>query len=217
MAAKDTVALIEEAFIGLVRTTPLEKVSVSDIVAASGKNRKTFYYHFEGKSQLVRRIFREDLAAVLRERFDEGSLVYERQREGAMPDLPHYVFIKAGVRSLDGAPFLRALADCLQGRRDFYAKALRQEGPEGLSAYLYQLYVPALEADVRFVLSNRSLPDDNARFLAQFYAGAVIAYLVRRVCDPSVTDLLADAGPFANIVHSSIENEIKEQQFRRVL
>lgn len=217
MSSVDTMSIMGEAFVELAAQSPLEKISVSDIVAASGKNRKTFYYHFEDKSHLIRWIFRSDLAEVLHDRFDEEHLAYENPQDpGSMPELPYYAFRKSGVRSLDGSEFVRALADTLQKRPEYYGKALRGVEPDGLRAYLVRLYVPAFEKDIRFILSNRSLDRANVKFLAEFYAGALVSYLATKAASPATShDLLHDMGPFGNIIHSSMENEIKEQQMRR--
>lgn len=45
---------IKEGFLECIKTTPYKKISVSQIVAESGISRKTFYYHFEDKNDLVR-------------------------------------------------------------------------------------------------------------------------------------------------------------------
>ena len=66
MASSDTMELMGESFVSLAEKLPIERISVSDIVAASGKNRKTFYYHFEDKAHLIRWVFRNDLAETLR-------------------------------------------------------------------------------------------------------------------------------------------------------
>ena len=42
MASSDTMELMGESFVSLAEKLPIERISVSDIVAASGKNRKTF-------------------------------------------------------------------------------------------------------------------------------------------------------------------------------
>lgn len=217
MASADTMELMGESFVSLAEKLPVEKISVSDIVAASGKNRKTFYYHFESKAHLIRWIFRNDLAQTLLNRFDADHLVYEREGESAIADKPYYAFKKVGVRSLDGSEFFQALADTFDLRRTYYAKVLNTSDSDGLRSYLFDLYVPALENDIRFILSNRSLDESGVHFLAEFYAGAAIAYLVRRVSLPAPTEILGDVAPFQNIIHSSLENEIKEQQLRRVL
>lgn len=218
MGSVDTMKLMGDAFVSLAERFPLEKISVSDIVAASGKNRKTFYYHFNDKSHLIRWIFRNDLASLLQERFEGASLVYEGCGEYTMPDLPYYTLKKTGIRSLDGSGFFCALADTLQNRRGYYAKALRSNDPDGLRAYLLELYTPALEKGIRFILSNRTLSESSIRFLAEFYTGAIVTYMANRLCcGPAEHDILSDIDPFGNIVHDSIEHMIKEQQFRRVL
>lgn len=217
MGSADTMKLIGDTFVELAAHHPIEKISISDVVSASGKNRKTFYYHFEDKNHLIRWIFRSDMARVLRERFEGSQLVYESEKEGTMPELPYYVFKKTGIRSLDGSQFLHALAATLQERRDYYAKALRFNGPDGLRAYLTTLYTPALENDIDFILSNRSLDRSSIHFLAQFYTCGLITYMADRLADPTARDILSNIGPFENIIHESIEYEIREQQFKRVL
>ncbi|MDO4442603.1 MAG: TetR family transcriptional regulator [Slackia sp.] len=216
MGSADTMKLIGDAFVELAAHRPVEKISVSDVVSASGKNRKTFYYHFEDKSHLIRWIFRDDMARTLRGQFEENQLVYESETEGSMPDLPYYTFKKTGIRSLDGSQFVCALATTLQEKRGYYAKVLRSNAPDSLRAYLIALYTPALEHDIDFILSNRSLNKEAVRFLARFYAGGLVTYLADRLADPSIHDILSGIGPFDNIIHDSIEHEIKEQQFRRV-
>ena len=49
MGTLDTKLLIADALVQLCEEQPLKKVSISDIVERTGKNRKTFYYHFEDR------------------------------------------------------------------------------------------------------------------------------------------------------------------------
>lgn len=217
MGSINTMMLMSESFINLTEQNPIDKISISDIVAASGKNRKTFYYHFESKAHLIRWIFRNDLAETLRDRFDESHLVYEDAHDDAITGLPYYIFKKSGVRSLDGSEFFCALADTFQKRRSYYAKALRANDQESLRAYLFSLYTPALENDIKFILSNRSLDDASVRFLAEFFTGAFVTYIANKITTPGSEHPMRDVSPFENIIHSSLENEIKEQQLKRVL
>ena len=53
MGTLDTKLLISDALVQLCEEQPLKKVSISDIVERTGKNRKTFYYHFEDKNALI--------------------------------------------------------------------------------------------------------------------------------------------------------------------
>ena len=130
MGSLDTMGLLGNSFIELAEHQPIEKISVSDIVAASGKNRKTFYYHFESKEHLIRWVFRRDLADVLKANVADDDLLFEPEGDDSFPSLPYYVHKKMGVRSLDGSVFFDMLAECFQYRRSYYAKTLRMSGPD---------------------------------------------------------------------------------------
>ena len=132
MGSLDTMGLLGNSFIELAEHQPIEKISVSDIVAASGKNRKTFYYHFESKEHLIRWVFRRDLADVLKANVADDDLLFEPEGDDSFPSLPYYVHKKVGVRSLDGSVFFDMLAECFQYRRSYYAKTLRARQPTGL-------------------------------------------------------------------------------------
>ena len=45
-----TKELLAQSLTELMVTTPLEKISVNDIVEHAGVGRNTFYYHFEDKA-----------------------------------------------------------------------------------------------------------------------------------------------------------------------
>lgn len=219
VSSLNTMLLIAETLVALTEHEAPEKISVSDIVAASGKNRKTFYYHFTDKNNLIAWLFRYDLGVLLRKRFREDQLVFQQDTTGKDPLArhPYYVFVKKGVRSLDHAAFFETFAECLEGRRSYYAKVLADNSRYSLREYLYQLYVPALENDVRFILSNRYLRDESVQFLAEFYTDAFLSYLTRQAMDLRKPTIGEGVGPFVNLIHTSLENEIKEQQLRRML
>ena len=157
----DTKLLIAQALVDLSKEQPLKKVSISDIVERTGKNRKTFYYHFEDKNALIIWKFRYDLGTELQRRFPENILVYEKEDEGTYPDLPFYITQKSGVRSLDHSKFFDTFAIVLERERDFYVQAFSEMGPSSLRHYLYDLYLPALRNDITIILANRYLPEEN--------------------------------------------------------
>lgn len=217
MNALTTMELISDAFVELCDEMPLRKVSISDIVERTGKNRKTFYYHFENKDKLIVWIFRYDLGRVLKQHFSESVLLYEEGSDDPTAKFPYYITQKSGVRSLDHAEFFQCFAEVLEGRRNFYRQALVDNGPYSLRNYLYRLYLDAMRRDIDIILANRYLPAQNIDFLAEFYTCAFLYYYIRRCDQNSVESLAGDCGPFANIIHSSLENEIKEAQMRRNL
>jgi AcrR family transcriptional regulator len=69
MNSFDTKYLIAKTFIELCDKASIQKVSISDIVNATGKNRKTFYYHFDDKNSLIMWIFRYDMGGILKDKF----------------------------------------------------------------------------------------------------------------------------------------------------
>lgn len=218
MASQETMLELAEALIDIVKEKDPAKVSVSDIIAVAGKNRKTFYYHFMDKNHLIAWIFRSELAKELSSRFSEDQLVYEPKTNDPCSTLPYYAFVKRGVRSIDGAEFFRAFASSLENRRGFFSRILRNRSSDGLYEYLYKLYLPAMRSDIVFILSNRHLKSESIDFLAEFYTDAFLSFMSRRMCITGTQKpLLEGSGSFANLIHESLENQIKEQQLKRML
>ena len=129
MNALSTMLLISDAFVELCDEMPLRKVSISDIVERTGKNRKTFYYHFENKDRLIIWIFRYDMGQCLKQHFSESVLLYDDDPEDPTSRFPYDITQKSGVRSLDHAEFFQCFAEVLEGRRNFYRQALVDNGP----------------------------------------------------------------------------------------
>ncbi len=217
MGTLDTKLLIADALVELCNEQPLKKVSISDIVERTGKNRKTFYYHFEDKDALIIWKFRYDLGLELQNRFPENILVYKKGDEDSLAGFPFYITQKSGVRSLDHSKFFESFALVLENNRSFYRQALSEMGPSALRNYLYELYLPALRNDITIILANRYLPEENIEFLSEFYTCAFLSYFTRKCEQLGTKHLITNAGPFANIIHSSLESEIKEAQLRRNL
>ncbi|MFR5091466.1 MAG: TetR/AcrR family transcriptional regulator [Adlercreutzia equolifaciens] len=217
MNALSTMLLISDAFVELCDEMPLRKVSISDIVERTGKNRKTFYYHFENKDRLIIWIFHYDMGQCLK-RISPSQCsstttirrIPPRDSPTILPRSP------ACARSTTRSSF-QCFAEVLEGRRNFYRQALVDNGPYSLRNYLYALYLEAMKRDIDIILSNRYLPKDNIDFLAEFYTCAFLYYYIRRCDARGVESIGGQAGPFANIIHSSLENEIKEAQMRRNL
>ena len=217
MGTLDTKLLIADALVQLCEEQPLKKVSISDIVERTGKNRKTFYYHFEDKNALIIWKFRYDLGLELQHRFPENLLVYKKDEDPSLSSFPFYITQKSGVRSLDHSKFFDAFAIVLERNRAFYMQAFAETGPATLREYLYDLYLPALRNDITIILANRYLPEENIDFLSEFYTCAFLSYFTHKCEQPGTKHLISNAGPFSNIIHSSMESEIKEAQLRRNL
>ena len=56
--------LIAQTLKRLMKNTPLDKISIQDIVRECGLNRKTFYYHFQDKQALISWIFETEFGSL---------------------------------------------------------------------------------------------------------------------------------------------------------
>lgn len=61
MERKDTKKLLANSFKQLMRVTPIEKITISDITNQAEVIRPTFYNHFHDKYELLEYIIREEL------------------------------------------------------------------------------------------------------------------------------------------------------------
>ncbi len=59
-----TKTAIAQAFKKLSKETPMEKISIGEICAECDLNRKSFYYHYKDKFDLINRIFDTEFLAV---------------------------------------------------------------------------------------------------------------------------------------------------------
>ena len=107
----------------LMRQKPFEKISVSDICSDCGINRKSFYYHFRDKYDLVNWIFYVGFIGGMElDSYDSGW--------DWMEDICRYFY----------------------GEREFYRAALKIEGQNSFRDYLIETVWPIAEFFMRDIL-----------------------------------------------------------------
>ena len=74
--SNQTKQLLAQSLQELMATTPLEKISVNDIVDHANVGRNTFYYHFEDKYDLVNWYFQSGITRFLEAYFLENKVFY---------------------------------------------------------------------------------------------------------------------------------------------
>ncbi len=220
MAGFESKLCVAQAFAELAETQPIDRITVGMVADRIGKHRKTFYYHFSDKSELVIWLFRYDLAQGITALFDGDELVYEpADAEGSYPQLPFYVRGYRGGGRLYNAPFFDTMSRSLELRRAYYRNVLSCRGAGSLEAYLYRLYQPQIIEDIRFLLGKRLEREgllDRAgefdalaggagiQFAADFFTGAFIQRIVARLMAEPSQRSLEEVRPFENIVHDSL-------------
>ena len=80
-----TKELLAQSLTELMVTTPLEKISVNDIVEHAGVGRNTFYYHFEDKFDLVNWYFQSGATQFFGNARPLRQLVHPADGSGRIP------------------------------------------------------------------------------------------------------------------------------------
>ena len=119
--SNQTKHLLAESLQELMVTTPLEKISVNDIVDHAGVGRNTFYYHFEDKYDLVNWYFQSGITQFLVER--------------------------GAYTSWDS--LLAAIKDYFFENKVFYCNALAYNGQNSLQKYMFDYLCSIFEQNAR--------------------------------------------------------------------
>lgn len=137
----------------LMACEPFSKISVGEICQACQMNRKSFYYHFQDKYDLVNWIFQTEFIAVV-QRQDYSNLW------DGVADLCRYFY----------------------ENRAFYSNALSVSGQNSFSDYFREMLFPLLRSCSSELLSC-SGDAAAADFFATFYSDAIIMSLLRWLSD----------------------------------
>lgn len=143
-----TKLLLAQSLMELMETTPLERISVNDIVDQAGVGRNTFYYHFEDKFDLVNWYFQSGITQFL----------VEHGHYSNWPEL------------------LWDMESYFRENKVFYTNALAYTGQNCLMDYIFH-FASDLFAQ-RMALSNPRASEREQRFAGDFLAGALMGILI---------------------------------------
>lgn len=140
----------------LMKEVPFNKITIADICQYCGMNRKSFYYHFKDKYDLVNWIFETEFIVPTRQLIDQHPELNE-DRWAITAKMCHYFYENKG----------------------FYSKAFKIKGQNCFSEYFRSLTVPTLEAQIS------SITDDAQAlsFCVDFYADAALIALERWIVE----------------------------------
>ncbi len=132
----------------LMSEKPFEKISVSDICGDCGINRKSFYYHFRDKYDLVNWIFYVGFIGEF--------------------DLESYD---------DGWEFLEDMCEYFYREKAFYRAALQIEGQNSFKDYLFELLTPMSDWYLRDILPHNKDDSFFISFIGDALMTAVVRWL----------------------------------------
>ena len=148
---------LAEALKGLMMEKNFEKISVSDICDRCNMNRKSFYYHFRDKYDLLNWIFYIGFMEHIK--FDDFQELFDEDESGKKYDIWELI---------------GELANYFYTEKEFYRRALMVEGQNSFKDYFHDGLFPV----VRFYM-NDVVDDDETGILTALICDACISALVR--------------------------------------
>ncbi|MGN0971650.1 MAG: TetR/AcrR family transcriptional regulator C-terminal domain-containing protein [Aristaeellaceae bacterium] len=145
---------LSHALMELMKTESFQKISISDICDGCNMNRKSFYYHFKDKYDLVNWIFDNEFIAIV-------------QRE----------------QDKDTWKFLLAILRCFYDNRVFYRKALSYQGQNSLSEHLVEVTEPIFRTRMAEVLEGEAM-DFYINIATDALLAALVRWLRDEDCMP---------------------------------
>ena len=183
-ASMRTKQALAESLKKFMRQKPFSKITVTEIVADCGVNRKTFYYHFEDIYALLRWIFEQEAVSML-ERFD---LIEDY--EDAMKFVAGYID--------ENIDLLRSAYDAFGSvalGRFFHASFV------GLTGKL----IDSVEQKLR-----RRLPAATRDYLCEFLSEAASGMMLNRISGVAPSGSAQMARPVRSIVRACIVGVLTE-------
>ncbi|MEA5051019.1 MAG: TetR/AcrR family transcriptional regulator C-terminal domain-containing protein [Oscillospiraceae bacterium] len=132
----------------LMAAAPFEKISVGDICEHCGMSRKSFYYHFQDKYDLVNWIFNFEFLSNAQKK-------------------PY----------ADVWEFLSDISDYFYKNKDFYINALQVEGQNSFTEYFNDVFQPVVSEYLKDEFSDPAHSDFYATFFTDGMRSALIRWL----------------------------------------
>jgi len=146
--AKITERALARAMKELMTERPFAKISIQDICSRCGISRKSFYYHFRDKYDLVNWIFYTEFL----------SLIADKEYD-------------------DGWQYLTDVCQYLDQNRRFYINALSVDGQNSFQEYFYEVSRPYLLDFIEAAFRGNELLWRHRNFFADIPLRNVILWL----------------------------------------
>jgi probable dihydroxyacetone kinase regulator len=145
-SAKITQTVIANAMKQLMKVKPFDDISVNDIIKECGISRKTFYYHFKDKYDVVNWIFNTDVVDSILE-----STTLDNWADGSLK-LCRYIY----------------------DNRAFYTNAVNVAGQNSFIEYLSNLTRLQVEKLSAQACGNLTVDQEDKDFMIEFFYNAFV-------------------------------------------
>ena len=174
--SQDTKAKLAQALKNLMLDMPFDKISVTRICDEAQVHRKTFYYHFKDKYDLVNWIYDSEVAKF--SLMDAGSQDPEA-----------------------GLHYFQAICHYLYDNRAFYHKALQIEGQNSFLDHFYNLTRPIVRERLGQLMGESKIDD----FTTDFFTDAIVAALENWLLSKQPMPADEFVHRILSIIHTSAE------------
>lgn len=151
---------LAESLKKLMKTTPLAKITIHDIVVDCEVNRRTFYYHFQDIYALLEWIFKNEVGNALGE-----NKKYDTWRDGFLS-----IFYYLG------------------DNRKMVMNAYHSIGREKLEMHLYSAVYTLVINVVDEITLGIEVPKDEKEFVVNFYKVALVGLLLEWIRTNMIED-----------------------------
>ena len=143
----------------LMEEMPFDKIQIAQICERCDMNRKSFYYHFKDKYDLVNWIFDTEFISFARD---------------STKDLP----------SDDRWELIERACEHFYANRAFYRKALLIKGQNSLADHLREYLFPLIKMRITQFLSDDAADEFTINFFADAVLCAIERWLLEKQCMP---------------------------------
>ena len=184
MAKNYTKDLIRKEFIKLLNKKKLHNITVTELAKACNIERKTFYYHYENLTELVKEIFDEELEIVIEE-FNE-TLSWEES------------FILAAKFILDNKKVVKHM----------YESDYKVE----LEKYIFSLSGEIMRKYIERVAKDTNAQEIDIKLIAYFYQCALSSSLIQWVATDMKTDAKVITRRLGELMDGNILEALKRSE-----
>ncbi len=185
-SANITKKVIADGIKHLMQTIPFDRITTADIIAESGISRKTFYYHFRDKYDVVNSIFTSEILDSILE-----STSFENWLEGSYK-FCHYI----------------------KENQVFYTNAVNASGQNCFIKFLRKLTEKQVYKLCNDAIDRQVLSKDDYDFLVEFYYHAFIGVFTLWVRQDMKETPERIVDRWAGVTNKSLENYILSRRKR---
>lgn len=182
--ANTTKLALEASLKELLRTKPIDRITINDLTEHCGISRMTFYYHFKDIYDLVEWACIEDASRAL-----QGKKTYDTWQEG-----------------------LLQIFEAVLENKPFILNVYRSVSRERVENYLYTLTYQLIEGVVEEQSENLMVTEAQKKFIADFYKYSFVGVMldwIKRGMKESPEEM---AGLITVTMHGNVGNSLRNME-----